>query len=76
MRWRKFISNYSSTTLLIFVLQLWDVITDQSAIELIREVEDAQEASKKLMQHALDQRTSDNVTVVVIKFKNLGGESA
>ncbi|TFK53612.1 protein serine/threonine phosphatase 2C [Heliocybe sulcata] len=47
---------------------LWDVIDDQSAVDLIRDVQDAQEASQKLLDYAL-ARTSDNVTVLLIKFK-------
>ncbi|TFK20957.1 protein phosphatase 2C [Coprinopsis marcescibilis] len=49
---------------------LWDVINDQSACELIQNVEDAQAASQILLQHALTQHTTDNVTVVVVRFKN------
>lgn len=55
-----------------FTNQLWDVIGDQAAIELIREVEDAQAASEKLLKHALAHHTSDNVTVVVVRFKHSG----
>ncbi|KAF9474228.1 protein phosphatase 2C [Pholiota conissans] len=51
---------------------LWDVIGDQGAVELIRDIEDAQEASAKLLKHALSHHTMDNVTVIVIRFKHLG----
>ncbi|EPQ57027.1 protein phosphatase 2C [Gloeophyllum trabeum ATCC 11539] len=47
---------------------LWDVIDDQSAVDLVRDVEDAQEASQKLLDYAL-ARTSDNVTVLLVRFK-------
>jgi len=49
--------------------QLWDVISDQQSVELIREVQDAQEASTKLLKHALSHHTTDNVTIIVIRFK-------
>jgi len=49
---------------------LWDVITDQGAIELVRDIEDAQEASQVLLKHALDNHTTDNVTAIVIRFKH------
>jgi len=49
-------------------LQLWDVISDQQSVELIREIQDAQEASTKLLKHALSH-TTDNVTIIVIRFK-------
>jgi len=49
---------------------LWDVITDQGAIDLVRDIEDAQEASRALLKHALENHTSDNVTAIVVRFKN------
>ncbi|KDR75906.1 hypothetical protein GALMADRAFT_248684 [Galerina marginata CBS 339.88] len=55
---------------------LWDVIGDQAAIELIHEIEDAQEASMTLLQHALSHHTTDNVTVIVVRFKHLGPQAA
>jgi protein phosphatase PTC1 len=51
--------------------QLWDVTSDQSAIDLVREIDDAQHASQKLLKHALSQHTTDNVTVVVVRFKTI-----
>ncbi|KAL0581877.1 mgpp2cl-1, protein phosphatase 2C-like protein 1 [Marasmius crinis-equi] len=48
---------------------LWDVITDQAAVDTIRDIEDAQAASQKLLKYALSHHTTDNVTVVVIRFK-------
>lgn len=50
-------------------IQLWDVAADQVAVDLIREIEDAQYASEKLLKHALSHHTTDNVTVLVIRFK-------
>ncbi|KAF8893352.1 phosphatase 2C-like domain-containing protein [Infundibulicybe gibba] len=50
---------------------LWDVTSDQAAVELVREIDDAQEASQVLLQHALAHHTTDNVTVLVVRFKNL-----
>ncbi|KAL0072353.1 mgpp2cl-1, protein phosphatase 2C-like protein 1 [Marasmius tenuissimus] len=49
---------------------LWDVINDQGAVDLIRDIEDAQAASQKLLKYALSHHTTDNVTVVVVRFKN------
>ncbi|KAF5354723.1 hypothetical protein D9756_005273 [Leucocoprinus leucothites] len=48
---------------------LWDVISDQQSVELVREIQDTQEASAKLLKHALSHHTTDNVTVIVIRFK-------
>ncbi|KAJ6625643.1 phosphatase 2C-like domain-containing protein [Mycena sp. CBHHK59/15] len=50
---------------------LWDVTSDQAAIDLIRKTGDAQMASQKLLKHALSNHTSDNVTVLVVRFKNV-----
>jgi protein phosphatase PTC1 len=44
---------------------------DQGAIDLVRDVDDAQHASQKLLKHALSQHTTDNVTVLVVRFKNM-----
>ncbi|KAJ7346620.1 phosphatase 2C-domain-containing protein [Mycena albidolilacea] len=49
---------------------LWDVTSDQAAVDLIHGVEDAQTASDTLMKDALANHTSDNITVLVIRFKN------
>jgi len=49
---------------------LWDVVSDQNAVELVRDVHDAQKASEKLLQYALDHHTTDNVTVLVVRFKD------
>ncbi|KAJ7594028.1 phosphatase 2C-like domain-containing protein [Mycena floridula] len=49
---------------------LWDVINDQAAVDLIREIDDAQVASQKLLKFALSHHTTDNVTVLVVRFKH------
>lgn len=49
-------------------MQLWDVCEDQPAVELIRNVEDPQEASKRLLDHAMTNYSTDNLSVMVIRF--------
>lgn len=49
---------------------LWDVISDQAAVDLVHEVEDAQQATQKLLKYAISHHTTDNVTVIVIRFKH------
>ncbi|KAJ7084391.1 phosphatase 2C-domain-containing protein [Mycena belliarum] len=49
---------------------LWDVTTDQAAVDLIRGIEDAQVASQTLLKDAIANHTSDNITVLVVRFKN------
>lgn len=56
---------------LLIVSQLWDIVGDQGAIDLVRDVQDAQEASDKLLTHALAHHTTDNVTVIVVRFLHI-----
>ncbi|KAJ6144933.1 protein phosphatase 2C [Penicillium chermesinum] len=47
---------------------LWDVCSDQEAVDLIRNVHDAQEASKMLVDHALARFSTDNLSCMVIRL--------
>lgn len=49
---------------------LWDVTEDQDAVELVRSVQDPQEASKRLLDHAMTNYSTDNLSVMVIRFYN------
>jgi len=53
---------------LIKDLQLWDGCSDQEAVDLIRNVSDAQEASKILVDHALARFSTDNLSCMVIRL--------
>lgn len=48
---------------------LWDVCEDQHAVNLILDIKDPQEASQVLLDHALSQFSTDNLSVMVISFK-------
>lgn len=48
---------------------LWDVCEDQDAVNLIRKVKDPQEASRVLLDHALSQFSTDNLSVLVVALK-------
>lgn len=50
---------------------LWDVCEDQDAVNLIRNVADPQEASKILLDHAMQNYSTDNLSVMVVRFKDL-----
>ena len=54
----------------LMLLQLWDVIEDQGAVDLVRGVADPAAAAKVLMQFAYDHYSTDNVTVIVVRFRN------
>lgn len=45
---------------------LWDVIDDQDACELIRDIGEPNEAAKTLVRYALENGTTDNVTAMVV----------
>ncbi|KAJ9241691.1 hypothetical protein DTO169E5_3435 [Paecilomyces variotii] len=47
---------------------LWDVCSDQEAVDLIRNVQDPQEASRILVDHALSRFSTDNLSCMVIRF--------
>ncbi|KAJ7462310.1 phosphatase 2C-like domain-containing protein [Mycena galericulata] len=55
---------------------LWDVTSDQAAVDLIHGIDDAQVASQTLLKDAMANHTSDNVTVLVVRFKNAPPPSA
>ncbi|KAL1917345.1 uncharacterized protein VTP21DRAFT_5001 [Calcarisporiella thermophila] len=49
---------------------LWDVCDDQEAVDLIKDIQDPQEASEKLLKHALTNFSTDNLSVMVVRFSN------
>lgn len=53
-------------------LQLWDVCSDQEAVDLVRHIHDPQEASKKLVDHALSQFSSDNLSCMIVRLDPTG----
>ncbi|KAJ9634490.1 uncharacterized protein PV06_10618 [Exophiala oligosperma] len=47
---------------------LWDVCSDQEAVDLVRNVQDPQQASKMLVDHALARFSTDNLSVMIVRF--------
>lgn len=48
---------------------LWDVCTDQEACDLVKDISnDPQIAAKNLVKYALERESTDNLTVMFIKF--------
>ncbi|KAI0429949.1 phosphatase 2C-like domain-containing protein [Xylaria sp. FL1042] len=47
---------------------LWDVCSDQEAVDLIREKPDPVAASKLLVDHALARFSTDNLSCMIIRF--------
>lgn len=52
--------------------QLWDVCDDQTAVDLIKNIQDPQDAAKKLLDHALQSYSTDNLSVMVVRFYHKG----
>ena len=50
-------------------LQLWDVVDDQEAVARVRQIADPKEAAKILLDQAYTKYSSDNVTVLVVRFR-------
>ncbi|KAF2161280.1 hypothetical protein M409DRAFT_59280 [Zasmidium cellare ATCC 36951] len=49
---------------------LWDVCSDQEAVDLVRNVQDPQTASKNLVDHALARFSTDNLSCMIVRFDN------
>ncbi|CCM05449.1 uncharacterized protein FIBRA_07668 [Fibroporia radiculosa] len=49
---------------------LWDVVDDQKAIELVRGIADTKKAAEELLDYAYKNYSTDNVTVLVVRFRN------
>ncbi|KAK7205281.1 phosphatase 2C-like domain-containing protein [Myxozyma melibiosi] len=47
---------------------LWDVCSDQEAVDVVRPIADPQEASRALVSFALEHFSMDNLTVIVVRF--------
>ncbi|KAB8664829.1 hypothetical protein FH972_026253 [Carpinus fangiana] len=51
---------------------LWDVCSDQEAVDLIRNVQDPVLASKMLVDHALSRFSTDNLSCMVVRLDKSG----
>ncbi|KAL2760884.1 hypothetical protein ACRALDRAFT_2117453 [Sodiomyces alcalophilus JCM 7366] len=47
---------------------LWDVCSDQEAVDLVRDVQDATDAAKLLVDHALNRFSTDNLSCMIVRF--------
>ncbi|KAI1094393.1 PP2C-domain-containing protein [Rostrohypoxylon terebratum] len=47
---------------------LWDVCSDQDAVDLIRDEQNPVTASKKLVDHALARFSTDNLSCMIVRF--------
>ncbi len=51
-------------------MQLWDVVNDQGAVDLVRAIADPRKAAEELLEHAYRNYSTDNVTVLVVRFRD------
>lgn len=58
----------TDTHLILACDGLWDVTTDQEAVDLVLQEQDAQKASDRLLLHALKNGSTDNISVMVIEL--------
>jgi protein phosphatase PTC1 len=49
-------------------LQLWDVCTDQEAVDLVRKIQDPAAAAKLLVDQALNRFSTDNLSCMIVRF--------
>ncbi|KAJ4900531.1 putative protein phosphatase 2C 71 [Raphanus sativus] len=47
---------------------LWDVFSNEEAVAVVKEVEDPEESTKKLVGEAIKRGSADNITCVVVRF--------
>lgn len=47
---------------------LWDVVSNQDAVTMVQNIQDAEEAAKRLTDEAYKKGSADNITCVVIRF--------
>ncbi|KAJ9136736.1 Protein phosphatase 2C isoform beta [Pleurostoma richardsiae] len=47
---------------------LWDVCSDQEAVDLVRNIEDPVSAAKLLVDHALARFSTDNLSCMIVRF--------
>jgi len=55
---------------------LWDVCSDQEAVDLVKNIDDPQEASKILVDHALQKFSSDNLSCMIVRLDNVKMKAA
>lgn len=48
---------------------VWDVLQNQESVTMVRDVEDAEAAAKKVAEEAYHRGSNDNISVICIKFR-------
>ena len=48
---------------------VWDVLQNQEVATLIRDMDDAEQAAKKITEEAYHRGSNDNISCIVVKFR-------
>ena len=72
VRWIHNCPNINRPYANIVYIQLWGVANDQEAVDIIRNIPDAQDASHRLVEHVC-RESNEAVAVLVIRFQFLPG---
>jgi protein phosphatase 1L len=49
---------------------LWDVVTNQEAVSMVKSIENTEEAANKLTEEAYRRGSADNITCVIVRFNH------
>ncbi|XP_052190719.1 probable protein phosphatase 2C 59 isoform X1 [Diospyros lotus] len=47
---------------------LWDVVTNEEAVAMVKPIQEPEAGAKRLMQEACQRGSGDNITIVVVRF--------
>lgn len=60
--------GYNNPHFDVYSRQIWDVCSDQTATDLIRDVTDPQQAAEDLLDYALENFSTDNLSVLIVRL--------
>ncbi|KAK8553629.1 hypothetical protein V6N13_062426 [Hibiscus sabdariffa] len=55
---------------------LWDVVSNEEAVAMVKPIQDPELAAKRLMREACERGSADNITCVVVRFLTGQGDSS
>ncbi|WFD18564.1 protein-serine/threonine phosphatase [Malassezia caprae] len=47
---------------------LWDVVSDQDAVDFVSKIAEPQQAASSLLKHALEKFSTDNTSIMIVRF--------
>ncbi|XP_006656432.1 probable protein phosphatase 2C 59 [Oryza brachyantha] len=53
---------------------LWDVVTNEEAVAMVKPIPDSEQAAKKLLHEASQRGSADNITCLVVRFLEQGNQ--